>query len=90
MSNLSHNQLGHMTRVEDEIRSKGLMNPDRGFVGNGFWWGMYPTYVGAQSGFGQNESYGPSNAPVSSMGATASVYGPGGDGGMGIEGGGSY
>lgn len=81
MSNLSNEQLGHMTKAEEKIRRKGLMNRDRGFVGNGFWWGMYPTYVGAQSGYGGYLTAAQAN-PVSPMGDGAPVYGPGGDGGM--------
>lgn len=88
MSNLSNEQLGRITRDEDEIRRKGLMNPDRGFVGNGFWWGMYPTYVGAQSGYGGYLTAAQAD-PVSPMGETTSAYGPGGDGGMAGDGGGS-
>jgi hypothetical protein len=50
----------------------GQLNPDKGFVGNGFWWGSYPAYTDQRSGFLQNESYGPPNAPISPMGETAS------------------
>jgi hypothetical protein len=75
MSNLSHQQLGHITKTEEEIRRKGLTNPDKGFVGNGFWWGMYPTYVGAQSGYGGYLTAAQAD-PVSPMGDGASVSGP--------------
>ena len=60
-------------KEEKKIRKQGLMNPDRGFVGNGFWWGMYPTYVGATSGYGSMMTSATPQEPVSSSGETASA-----------------
>ena len=47
MRNLSGAQFD---KEEKKVRQLGLMNRDRGFVGNGFWWGLYPTYAGSGSG----------------------------------------
>jgi hypothetical protein len=78
MSVLSNSQLGPS---EEEVRKKNLMNPDKGFVGNGFWWGAYPTYVAAQSGYG---GYMTASQPqaVNEEGGTASVSDPSGLTGM--------
>jgi hypothetical protein len=78
MSSLSNAQLGNVLRTEEQIRKKKRLNPDTGFVGNGFWWAGYPTYTDQLSGFGQNESYGPPNEPVSPMGETTSAGAPAG------------
>jgi hypothetical protein len=50
MRSLSNGQFAAAT--EAEIRKRGLVNPDRGFSGNGFWWGTYPNQVEKQSGYG--------------------------------------
>jgi hypothetical protein len=78
MSSLSNAQLGPS---EEEIRKKGAMNPDKGFVGNGFWWGYYPVQVAAQSGYG---GYLTASQPqaVNQEGGTASVSDPSGLTGM--------
>ena len=78
MSSLSNSQFA---TTEAEIRKRDVMNPDKGFVGNGYWWGMYPTYVAAQSGYG---GYMTASQPqaVNEEGGTASVSDPSGLGGM--------
>jgi hypothetical protein len=70
---------------EEQIRKQGRLNPDTGFSGNGFWWAGYPAYTDQLSGFGQNESYGPPNEPVSPMGETASAGAPSGLGGIPVN-----
>jgi hypothetical protein len=75
MSNLSNAQLGKMANQEEAIRRQGLLNPDRGFVGNGFWWAGYQTYADKMSGYGGYQTAA-QNDLVSPMGDTASVGGP--------------
>ena len=58
---------------EDKVRKLGLMNNERGFVGNGFWWGLYPTYAGSGSGYGGMMSSAAPQEPVSSSGETATA-----------------
>jgi hypothetical protein len=70
---LNREQFQDAIAQEEQIRRMGQLNPDKGFVGNGFWWGSYPAYTDQRSGFLQNESYGPPNAPISPMGETASA-----------------
>jgi hypothetical protein len=70
---LNREQFQDAIAQEEQIRKKGRLNPGTGFVGNGFWWAGYPTYTDQLSGFGQNQSYGPPNDPVSPMGETASA-----------------
>jgi hypothetical protein len=60
---------------EDKVRKKGLMNPDKGFVGNGFYWGMYPVSIDQYSGYGGYLTAAQPE-PVSPMGGTSSVSGP--------------
>lgn len=60
-------------KEEKKMRDQGLMNSGRGFVGNGFWWGMYPSYAGAGSGYGGAMSAAAPQDPVSSSGETASA-----------------
>lgn len=78
MSSLSNSQFD---KAEEEVRKKNLMNPDKGFVGNGFWWGYYPVQVAAQSGYG---GYMTASQPqaVNEEGGTASVSDPSGLTGM--------
>ncbi len=73
MSHLNKAQFKQALSQEDKIRKKGLMNPGRGFVGNGFWWGMYPTYVGALSGYGGMMTTATPQEPVSPSGDTATA-----------------
>lgn len=93
MSSLSNSQFAKAVAEEEKIRRKGLMNPGRGFVGNGFYWGMYPTYIGAASGYGGYLTT-TQNPPVSDSGEGASLSGdamgsvaPGGGGDAGGSGG---
>jgi hypothetical protein len=76
MSVLS-NQFSNAIQQEENVRKKGLMNPDRGFVGNGFYWGMYPMSTDQYSGYGGYMSAA-SNPPVSSAGDTATASDGGG------------
>jgi len=78
MRNLSKAQF---EKEEAKIRKRGLVNPDKNFSGNGFWWGYYPVQVAAQSGYG---GYLTASQPqaVDSEGGTASVSDPSGLGGM--------
>jgi hypothetical protein len=93
MSSLSNSQFAQAVAEEEKIRSKGLMNPGRGFVGNGFYWGMYPMQAGAGSGYGGYLTAA-QNPPVSDSGEGASISGdamgsvaPGGGGDAGGSGG---
>ena len=70
MRNLSRAQFD---KEEKKVRQLGLMNNERGFVGNGFWWGLYPTYAGSGSGYGSMMSSAMPQEPVSSSGETASA-----------------
>lgn len=85
--NVLSNQFTNAISNEEKIRRKGLMNRGGGFVGNGFYWGMYPMSTDQYSGYGGYMTAA-TNEPVSGMGDTASSDGPGGDGGMGGSGGG--
>lgn len=93
MSNLSNSQFAKAIAEEEKIRRKGLMNPGRGFVGNGFYWGMYPMQAGAGSGYGGYLTAA-QNPPVSDSEEGASISGdamgsvaPGGGGDAGGSGG---
>lgn len=70
MRNLSRAQFD---KEENKVRQLGLTNRDRGFVGNGFWWGLYPTYAGSGSGYGNMMSSAMPQEPMSSSGETASA-----------------
>lgn len=78
MNPLSNSQFA---TTEAEIRKRGLVNPDKGFVGNGYWWGMYPSYYAAQSGYGGHLTASQPQA-VNQEGGTASVSDPSGLTGM--------
>jgi len=78
--NVLSNQFTNAVANEEKIRKQGLMNPDKGFVGNGFYWGMYPMSISQYSGYGGYMTAA-TNEPTSGMGETASSEGPGGDGG---------
>ena len=71
MRNLSRAQFD---KEEKKVRQLGLMNRDRGFVGNGFWWGLYPTYAGSGSGYGSMMSSAMPQEPMSPSGETASAF----------------
>jgi hypothetical protein len=71
MRSLSNNQFAAAT--EAEIRKRGLVNPDRGFAGNGFWWGMYPNQVASQSGYGGYLTASQPQAVTQDSGQTASA-----------------
>jgi hypothetical protein len=71
MRNLSNGQFA--ITAEDQIRKRGLMNPDRGFVGNGFWWGLYPSQVASQSGYGGYMTASQPQAVNQDSGETASA-----------------
>jgi hypothetical protein len=93
MSNLSNSQFAQAVAEEENIRRKGLMNSGTGFVGNGFYWGMYPMQAGAGSGYGGYLTAA-QNPPVSDSGEGASISGdamgsvaPGGGGDAGGSGG---
>jgi len=81
MSNLSNSQFAKAVAEEEKIRRKGLMNSGTGFVGNGFYWGMYPTYIGAGSGYGgylttaQNPPVSSSNEGADATGAASGAVG---------------
>jgi hypothetical protein len=89
MSNLSSSQFAQAVAEEERIRKKGLMNSGTGFVGNGFYWGMYPTYTGSTSGYGgylttaQNPPVSDSGNGASSTGDAAGSLGAGDVGGSG-------
>ena len=70
MRNLSKAQF---EKEEKKVRQLGLMNRGGGFVGNGFWWGLYPTYAGSGSGYGNMMSSAMPQEPMSSSGETASA-----------------
>jgi hypothetical protein len=74
MSNLSNSQFAQAVAEEEKIRRRGLMNSGTGFVGNGFYWGMYPTYTGSESGYGGYLTTA-QNPPVSDSGNGASATG---------------
>jgi hypothetical protein len=82
MRSLSNGQFAAAT--EAEIRKRGLVNPDRGFAGNGFWWGMYPNQVASQSGYGgymtsgKNEPINPDSDRTASAGEGSGVSAVGG------------
>jgi len=78
--NVLSNQFTNAVANEEKIRRQGLMNPDKGFVGNGFYSAMYPISISQYSGYGGYMTAAV-NEPVSGMGETASSEGPGGDGG---------
>jgi hypothetical protein len=93
MSNLSNSQFAKAVEEEERIRGRGLMNSGTGFVGNGFYWGMYPMQAGAGSGYGGYLTAA-QNPPVSDSGEGASISGdamgsvaPGGGGDAGGSGG---
>ncbi len=93
MSSLSNSQFAKAMAEEEKIRRKGLMNSGRGFVGNGFYWGMYPMQAGAGSGYGGYLTAA-QNPPVSDSGEGVSISGdamgsvaPGGGGDAGGSGG---
>jgi hypothetical protein len=73
MNPLNNKQFKDALSQEETIRKQGLMNPDKGFVGNGFWWGYYPTFVSAQSGYGGYMTSAMPQAPVSDSGETATA-----------------
>lgn len=74
MRNLSNFQFGQMIDREEKIRRRGLMNYGYGFIGNGFYGGMYPTQAGAESGYGGYLTAA-QNPPVSDSGEGASATG---------------
>jgi hypothetical protein len=71
MRSLSNGQFAAAT--EAEIRKQGLVNPDKGFSGNGFWWGMYPNQVEKQSGYGGYLTASQPQAVTQDSGKTASA-----------------
>lgn len=73
MSSLNNNQFKDALSQENKVRKKGLMNPDKGFVGNGFWWGYYPTFLNAENGYGGYMTAAMPQPPVSESGATATA-----------------
>lgn len=89
MSNLSNSQFAKAVEEEENIRRKGLMNFGTGFVGNGFYWGMYPTYTGSTSGYGgylttaQNPPVSDSDSGASTTGDASGSMGAGDAGGSG-------
>lgn len=93
MSNLSNSQFAQAVAEEEKIRRQGLMNSGTGFVGNGFYSGMYPMQAGAGSGYGGYLTAA-QNPPVSDSGEGVSISGdamgsvaPGGGGDAGGSGG---
>jgi len=75
--NVLSNQFTNAIATEEKIRKKGLMNPDKGFVGNGFYWGMYPMSVDQYSGYGGYMTAA-TNEPSSPSGDTATAADGGG------------
>jgi hypothetical protein len=71
------NQFSDAMKEEDKVRKKGLMNPSRGYVGNGFYWGMYPMSTDEYSGYGGYMT-ATQQDPVSPMGQTATAADGGG------------
>lgn len=45
--NLGHQFDGAIETAEDQQRKRFSRPRERGFVGNGFWWGSYPYMTGA-------------------------------------------
>lgn len=60
-------------KEEKRIRKLGYMNSGYGYIGNGFYYGMYPSFYGASSGYGGVMSTAMPQDPVSSSGETASA-----------------
>jgi hypothetical protein len=71
MRSLSNGQFA--AAAEEQIRKRGLVNPDRGFAGNGFWWGLYPYQVTSQSGYGGYMTASQPQAANQDSGQTASA-----------------
>ena len=93
MSSLSNSQFAKAMAEEEKIRRKGLMTSGRGFLGNGFYWGMYPMQAGAGSGYGgyltaaQNPTVSDSGEGASISGDAMGSVAPGGGGDAGGSGG---
>ena len=89
MSNLSNSQFAQAIAEEEKIRRQGLMNSGTGFVGNGFYWGMYPTSTNSTSGYGgylttvQNPPVSDSDRGASATGDASGSLGAGDVGGSG-------
>ena len=71
MRSLSNGQFA--AAAEEQIRKRGLVNPDRVFAGNGFWWGLYPYQVTSQSGYGGYMTASQPQAVNQDSGQTASA-----------------
>lgn len=69
---LNQEQFADAIAKEERVRKLGLLNPDRGFSGNGFYWGMYPMSTDQYSGYGGYMSAA-THEPISPMGETASA-----------------
>jgi hypothetical protein len=74
---LSNEQFKKQVREEEKIKRRGLVNPNTGYVGNGFWWNGYTYQTDEYNGYGGVDS-APQNPPMHDTGATAAASDGGG------------
>lgn len=78
-SNLSR-QFERAEAVEETQRRRFKRKRESGFVGNGYWFGLYPYMVGAMGSYNPNQTPD-TNEPQGDSGQTASDASGLGDGG---------